>query len=78
MIKNGIIDEINTIEHPSKTILQAIGLNLSQDLEENINLKTRRLAKKQITWFKKEEKLKMINSSKEEDVYQSIMEIINV
>ena len=78
MIENGIIDEINTIEHPSKTVLQAIGLNLSQDLEENINLKTRRLAKKQITWFKKEDKLKMINSSKEEDVYQSIMEIINV
>ena len=78
MIENGIIDEINKIEHPSKTILQAIGLNLSQDLEENINLKTRRLAKKQITWFKKEDKLKMINSSKEEDVYQSIMEIINV
>ena len=33
--------------------------------------------KKQITWFKKEERLKMINSSKEDVVYQSIMEIID-
>ena len=78
MIDNGLIDEINNIKNPSKTILQAIGLNLSQDIEENINIKTRRLAKKQITWFKKEDRLKMINSSKEDVVYQSIMEIIDV
>jgi tRNA dimethylallyltransferase len=77
MIKDGLIDEINSIKNPSKTILQAIGLNLSEDIEENINIKTRRLAKKQTTWFKKEDRLKMINSSKEDDVYESIMEIIN-
>lgn len=77
MIKDGLIDEINSIKNPSKTILQAIGLNLSEDIEENINIKTRRLAKKQRTWFKKEDRLKMINSSKEDDVYESIMEIIN-
>jgi tRNA A37 N6-isopentenylltransferase MiaA len=77
MIDNGLINEINNIKNPSKTILQAIGLNLSEDIEENINIKTRRLAKKQITWFKKEERLKMINTSKEDVAYQSIMEIID-
>ncbi len=77
MIKKGIIREIDNIKNPSKTILQAIGLNLSKDIEENINFKTRRLAKKQITWFKKEARLKMINSSNEDDIYQSIMDIIN-
>ena len=77
MIKNGLIDEINKIQNPSKTVLQAIGMNLSENLEENINIKTKRLAKKQITWFKKEEKLKMIKSDKEHEVYNSMMEIIN-
>ena len=77
MIKNGLIDEINKIQNPSKTVLQAIGMNLSENLEENINIKTKRLAKKQITWFKKEEKLRMIKSDKEHEVYNSMMEIIN-
>jgi tRNA dimethylallyltransferase len=77
MIENGLLDEINSLHKPSKTILQAIGLNLSEDIEDNINIKTRRLAKKQITWFKKEERLKMVNSSNDDDVYKSIMEIIN-
>jgi len=77
MIENGLIDEINKIQNPSKTVLQAIGMNLSENLEENINIKTKRLAKKQITWFKKEEKLRMIKSDKEHEVYNSMMEIIN-
>ena len=78
MVNNGLVDEINKIKNPSKTILQAIGMNLSENLEENINIKTKRLAKKQITWFKKEDKLKMIESDNEEEVYNSFMEIINV
>ena len=77
MLENGLIDEIDKIQNPSKTVLQAIGMNLSENLEENINIKTKRLAKKQITWFKKEEKLKMIKSDKEHEVYNSMMEIIN-
>ena len=45
--------------------------------EENINRKTNRLGKKQITWFKKENRLKMVTSENPEDVYKDIMEIIN-
>ena len=77
MIKDGLLNEINNIKNPSKTVMQAIGMNLSENLEENINIKTKRLAKKQITWFKKEDKLKMIDSINEEEVYKSMMEIIN-
>ena len=29
-------------------------MNIDKDIEENINIKTMKLAKKQITWFKKE------------------------
>ena len=77
MIDNGLVEEINKIKNPSKTILQAIGMNLSDSIEENINMKTKRLAKKQITWFKKETKLEMIESDDEQVVYNSMMEIIN-
>ena len=78
MIDNGLVEEINKITNPSKTVLQAIGMNLSDSLEENINMKTKRLAKKQITWFKKESKLQMIETEDEDRVYNSLMEIINV
>lgn len=77
MITDGLLDEINSISNPSKTVLQAIGLNLSENVEENINIKTKRLGKKQITWFKKENRLKIINSENPDDVYKDIMEIIN-
>jgi len=77
MIQDGLLNEINNIQNPSKTVMQAIGMNLSENLEENINIKTKRLAKKQITWFKKEDKLKMIDSDNENEVYKSMMEIIN-
>jgi len=42
-----------------------------------INIKTKRLAKKQITWFKKEPKLNMIETDNQDLVYNSMMEIIN-
>ena len=77
MIENGLIDEINKIQNPSKTVLQAIGMNLSENLEENINIKTKRPATKQITWFKKEEKLRLIKSGKEHEVFNAMIEIIN-
>jgi len=77
MIEEGLLNEINNIQNPSKTVMQAIGMNLSENLEDNINIKTKRLAKKQITWFKKEDKLKMIDSDNENEVYKLMMEIIN-
>ncbi len=77
MIENGVIEEINNLKNPSKTVLQAIGLNLSEDIEANINIKTNKLAKKQITWFKKEEKLKTLYTDNKNEVYQYIIKIIN-
>ncbi len=77
MINQGLITEINNIKNPSKTILQAIGMNIDKDIEENINIKTMKLAKKQITWFKKESRLKMIESDEESIIYESMMELIN-
>jgi tRNA dimethylallyltransferase len=77
MLETGLLAEIDSLKNPSKTVLQAIGLNESGDIEENINLKTNRLAKKQITWFKKETKIKMLNTSDESVVYKEMMDIIN-
>ena len=75
MLENGLIEEMNKIENPSKTVLQAIGMNLSNDLEENINIKTNRLAKKQLTWFKQEDRIKIIETT-EEDIIRGELENI--
>ena len=77
MINQGLVSEINDIKNPSKTILQAIGMNIDKDIEENINIKTNKLPKKQITSFKKEPRLKMIESEDESIIYESMMELIN-
>ncbi len=77
MIKDGLIKEINNLKNPSKTVLQAIGMNIDQDIEENINIKTMKLAKKQITWFKKEARLKYLETSDENYVYKEMLRIIN-
>ena len=75
MIQQGVIDEMNAITNPSKTVLQAIGMNLSNDLAENINLKTNRLAKKQLTWFKQEDRIKIVDTV-DEKVIRKEMEMI--
>ena len=56
---------------------EVLTIKVNTVIEENINIKTKRLGKKQITWFKKEDRLKMINSENPDDVYKDIMEIIN-
>ena len=68
---------MNNIQNPSKTVLQAIGMNLSSDLEENINLKTNRLAKKQLTWFKQEDRIKIIETNDELVVRDELERIID-
>lgn len=77
MIDRGLVDEMNSIQNPSKTVLQAIGMNLSSDLEENINLKTNRLAKKQLTWFKQEDRIKIIETNDELIVKDELERIID-
>ena len=77
MIDRGLVDEMNNIQNPSKTVLQAIGMNLSSDLEENINLKTNRLAKKQLTWFKQEDRIKIIKTNDELVVKDELERIID-
>ena len=77
MIDRGLVDEMNSIQNPSKTVLQAIGMNLSSDLEENINLKTNRLAKKQLTWFKQEDRIKIIETNNELVVKDELERIID-
>ncbi len=77
MLKSGISAEIEEIKNPSKTILQAIGMNINKDIEDNINLKTMKLAKKQITWFKKEKRLKMIVTDKENIVYKEMIMLMD-
>ena len=77
MIDRGLVDEMNSIQNPSKTVLQAIGMNLSSDLEENINLKTNRLAKKQLTWFRQEDRIKIIETNDELIVKNELERIID-
>ena len=77
MLDRGLVDEMNNIQNPSKTVLQAIGMNLSSDLEENINLKTNRLAKKQLTWFKQEDRIKIIETNNELIVKDELERIID-
>ena len=77
MLDAGLITEIDAIKNPSKTILQAIGMNIDKDIEENVNLKTMKLAKKQITWFKKEKRLKMIETDNENIVYKEMIRLMD-
>ena len=77
MLDRGLVDEMNKIQNPSKTVLQAIGMNLSSDLEENINLKTNRLAKKQLTWFKQEDRIKIIETNDELIIKDELERIID-
>ena len=77
MVNNGLLEELNSINNPSKTVLQAIGMNLSQDIEENINMKTIRLAKKQLTWFKQEDRIKIVETEDEQLVRKELEKIID-
>jgi tRNA dimethylallyltransferase len=76
MFKSGLVEEIKLLQETypnwSKTALQAIGYKevlsyLNNEItideaKEEIKKRTRHLAKKQITWFKKEKNVIWINS----------------
>ncbi len=76
MFEEGFIDEVKHLKekysHWSKTALQAIGYKEVSDFlsrkitideaKEEMKLRTRHLAKRQITWFKREKNVIWINS----------------
>ena len=85
MLADGLIDEINSLRekypHLSKTALQGIGYkevipylegNCSYDeMVEKLKMETRRYAKRQMTWFRRDKKIKWCNAK---DVVQTIID----
>ena len=77
MIENGLADELSALTNPSKTILQAIGMNIDSDIETNINHKTIKLVKKQITWFKKETSLLQYTTNDSNIIKNKMIELMD-
>ena len=77
MIEDGLADELRSLKNPSKTIMQAIGMNIDTDIETNINQKTYKLAKKQITWFKKELSLVIHTTNDSNFIKQKMIELMH-
>ena len=77
MLNTGLIDELNSIRNPSKTILQAIGMNVNTDIESNINQKTYKLVKKQLTWFKKEQTLDSLTTNDADFIKNKMIQLID-
>lgn len=77
MIENGLVNELSSLLNPSKTILQAIGMNVNTDIESNINQKTFKLVKKQITWFKKETSLEQHSTNDPYFIKNKMIELMD-
>lgn len=77
MIENGLAEELSLLNNPSKTILQAIGMNIDTDIESNINQKSYKLAKKQITWFKKESSLTSFTTNDANFIKNKMIELMD-
>lgn len=77
MIENGLANELSSLLNPSKTILQAIGMNVNTDIESNINQKTFKLVKKQITWFKKETSLDQHSTNDPNFIKNKMIELMD-
>ena len=77
MIENCLAEELSLLNNPSKTILQAIGMNIDTDIESNINQKSYKLAKKQITWFKKESSLTPFTTNDANFIKNKMIELMD-
>ena len=88
MLENGLLDEAKTafLNNSSKTSVQAIGhkeffgyFKGEMPLEmavENLKLETRHYAKRQLTWFRKNEKINWIYADETDDVLSTALEFI--
>ena len=83
MMKNGFLNEVVSLKkHKGSNPLQTVGYNeLFDYLENKINLEdavsrikqnTRRLAKRQITWFKKDTTIKWFNTRERDNIISFI------
>lgn len=90
MLENGLIEEADRFfsRFDCKTAAQAIGykelapyINAEAELSdcvEKLKMETRRYAKRQITWFKRDERINWIYADREgTDLVQSALEIIS-
>ena len=91
MFEQGFIEEVRHLRekypHWSKTALQAIGYKEVSDFlegkitlseaKEKMKLRTRHLAKRQITWFKKEKNVIWINSEDFENALKSAERLVS-
>ncbi len=87
MLQNGLLDEAKAFfeNENSSTAVQAIGykelkpyLDGGASLEEcveNLKMQTRRYAKRQLTWFRRDEKIKMINIDEESDLLSRALDV---
>ncbi len=93
MIHNGLIEEVRNLLKTqfdgSEKPLQSIGykeviqylngdLTSVEELEEMINISTRRLAKAQRTWFKSKEKEQFNPLSDEEEIIKNVEKFLNL
>jgi len=86
MIKEGLIEEVKSLTNDKyKNALQTVGykeifafLNNECTLRqaiEDIKRNTRRLAKRQITWFKKEKDIKWFRPDEIADITETILKL---
>ena len=84
MIENGLIDEVKSlISYRKYNALNTVGYkelfdyidgenNLENSIE-NIKQNTRRLAKRQITWFKKDKEINLFNKNEFKNITSTIL-----
>ena len=83
MISNGLIEEVTQLMNPSRTVQQAIGYSEStsgkntDEIINDINKKTLKLAKKQKTWFKKIQNILYMETDSFEEVENKMKDIIH-
>ena len=86
MIKNGLIDEVKKlIPFSNNNALNTVGykelfyfLKNEITLEKainNIKLNTRRFAKRQITWFKRDKEIKWFNINQSDEIIKFISKL---
>ncbi|MEE0946444.1 MAG: tRNA (adenosine(37)-N6)-dimethylallyltransferase MiaA [Acutalibacteraceae bacterium] len=86
MLENGLIDEAKSFTQKGMTAAQAIGhkelmpyidgIISMDDAIETLKRETRRYAKRQLTWFRRDERIRWVYADTE-DVWKKTKEIIN-